>query len=290
MIGPIGAQQVKRVAVPANREGIPLLTLTQKEEELRDNSFVLHVFMDSRDLVRTLVKHAREKLGIARFAVLYPEDHYGQTLSKIFAEVVQEQGGSLLASASYKEKSTDFAEPLQKLLTIAKKNAPLSVTEPTPFDALFIPDQVQTVSLIAPQLPYNNIVGVTLLGTSMWSEGPLVEAGGAYVEQAVFATPFNADSQNPTVKTFREDFEAAYNATPSYLEAQAYDALLMLLQARAAAGSSRPLERTSVLQKLLQTRNFKGVAGNYSINQSGDFERQYSVYQVLNGLVTLVSP
>ena len=288
IVGPLGVQANKTVVPLANRDGIPLLSLTQKEDEAQDNSFVLHVFIDSRDLVRTLVRYCREKLKYERFACLFPDDRYGQRLSKIFSETVQEQGGTMIASASYKEKSTDFTEPLQKLMTIAKKNSPLSVTEGTPFEALFIPDQVSTTALIAPQLPYNNIVGVTLLGTNLWSEAPLVQAGGVYVDGALFATAFFPESQNPRVKTFSDRFSSLYGSLPSYLEAQAYDALTMLLQAKAV--SKGTLDRNTVFQNLLQAKDFKGVAGTYTVNPKGDLERQYTILQVGNGSLNQVYP
>lgn len=290
VIGPLGMQATKAVAPAANRDGVPLLTLTQKEEDSQDNSFVVHVFIDSRELVQTLVRYCREKLKFERFASLYPDDRYGQKLAKIFAEVVQEEGGTIIASASYKEKSTDFREPLQKLLNIAKKNAPLSAPEGTPFDALFIPDQVQTVSLVAPQLPYNNIVGTTLLGTNLWSEAPLVKSGGVYVEHALFATSFYPESGDPRVKAFREKYESVYGVAPSYLEAQAYDALTLLLQARSAARGTGSIDRNPVLQSLLQAKDFKGVAGTYTAGPRGDLERQYVVLQVVNGQLAQVYP
>jgi len=288
VVGPLGTQANKTVVPLANRDGVPLLTLTQKEEDDTDNSFVLHVFIDSRDLVKTLVRYCREKLKYERFACLFPDDRYGQKLSKIFAETVQEQGGTMMASASYKEKSTDFTEPLQKLMNIAKKNSPMSATEGTPFDALFIPDQVGVVSLIAPQLPYNNVVGVTLLGTNLWSEAPLVQAGGVYVDQALFATSFFPESRNPKVRTFSEKFASLYNSHPSYLEAQAYDALMMLLQARSK--SPEKANRNSVFQNLLQSQGFQGVAGNYTVNSRGDLDRQYTILQVVNGSLNQVYP
>lgn len=289
VIGPLGAQASKAVAPLANRDGIPLLSLTQKEDDAGDSSFVLHVFIDSRDLVKTLVRHSREKLKFERFACLYPDDRYGQKLSKIFAESVQEQGGAMVASASYKERSTDFNEPLQKLMSIAKKNAPLAEIDGAPFDALFIPDQVNTVALIAPQLPYNNIVGTTLLGTNLWSEAPLVQAGGVYVDQAMFATSFYPESRNPKVSAFREKYSAMYNSSPSYLEAQAYDALSMLLQARAGSRGG-VADRNAVFQNLLQAKGLKGVAGVYSVNPRGDLERQYTILQVVNGQLAQVYP
>jgi ABC-type branched-subunit amino acid transport system substrate-binding protein len=288
IVGPLGTQANKTVIPLANRDGMPLISLTSKEDNSPDNSFVLPVVIDSRELVKTLVHYCREKLKYERFASLFPDDRYGQKLSKIFAETVQEQGGTMIASASYPEKSTNFTEPLQKLMNIAKKNAPTAVTEGTPFEALFIPDQVGAVSLIAPQLPYNNIVGVTMLGTNLWIEAPLVQAGGVYVDQAVFATSFYPESQNPEVKSFVEKFTSVYNSKPTYLEAQAYDALMMLLHARSLAGGTQ--DRNSLFQNLLQMKHFKGVAGTYTVNPQGDLERQYTVLQVVNGSLNQVYP
>ncbi|MFP5214030.1 MAG: penicillin-binding protein activator [Acidobacteriota bacterium] len=281
VLGPLGAQATKSVAPMANRWNVPLLALTSSEDdESSDNPFVLHIFLDNREMLRTLVRHCKDKLGYTRFAALYPEDRYGQKLSKIFAEVVQEVGGNLMASVSYKEKTTDFKEPLQKLMTIARKNAPPSGVETTPFEVLFLPDQVQTVSMIAPQLPYNNVLGVTLLGTNLWAEAPLVQAGGAYVDGAIFATPYFAESQSPRVQAFRERFETLYNTTPSYLEAQAYDALMLLLQARSAL---RTPDRTALMQSLVQTQGFEGVTGTYSFSADGKLQRNYRIMQVQNG-------
>jgi branched-chain amino acid transport system substrate-binding protein len=282
VIGPLGTQSAKAVAPMASKLGIPLLTLTQQDDQAEDNRYVFHVLIDNRELARTLVNYSKDRMGATRFAVLYPDDRYGQNLSKIFSEVVKEAGGSLLASVSYKDKSTDFREPIEKLLNIAKKNSPPTGIETTPFDVLFVPDQVQAVGLIAPQLPYNNVVGVTLLGTNLWGEAPLVQAGGVYVERAVFATPFMADSQNRNVKAFREKFEAKYNAPPSYLEAQAYDALMLFLQARSGF-THEVKDRATLLQNLLQIHDFEGVAGTYSFNHKGELDREYMLFQVVNG-------
>lgn len=288
VVGPLGSPTTKAVAPLADQLGMPLLTLTQKEEDSADDSYVFYVFLDYEKMVHRLVKYCRERLGYTKFAALYPDDRYGQKLSKDFSESVREMGGEMLASVSYKEKSTDFKDAIQKLLTIAKKNQPPSGTDATPFEALFIPDQVQTVSLIAPQLPYNNVVGVTLLGTNLWGEGPLVQSGGVYVEQAIFATPYLADAPSQHVRYFREKYEETYQATPSYLEAQAFDAMQMLLTARSTMPSAA--DRSALVQSLLQIQRFEGVAGTYSFSPSGDLERTYQLYQVINGQLQPLTP
>jgi len=93
VIGPLGSQPTKAVAPLAERWGVPLLTLSQREEDVASSPYVVNVFLDNRDLVRALVRHSRKKLNFSRFATLYPDDRYGQQLSKIFAEIVKEEGG-----------------------------------------------------------------------------------------------------------------------------------------------------------------------------------------------------
>ncbi|MGV8074382.1 MAG: penicillin-binding protein activator [Syntrophobacteraceae bacterium] len=288
LIGPLGAQSAKALAPLADKWGVPILALTQKDEETPESPFMMHIFIDNRGLARSLVHYCREKLGFTRFATLYPDDRYGQRLSKIFAEIVKEEEGNLLASVAYKEKSTDFKDSIQKLMNVAKQNIPPTGVETTPFEALFIPDQVQTVSLIAPQLPYNNVVGITLLGTNLWGEAPLVQVGGAYVEQAVFATPYFPESDSPRIKAFREKYLSIYKSVPSYLEAQAYDAMMLFLEARNSSLRGSSVDRVSVLQNLLQVKNYEGVAGIYSFSSDGVLNRNYQIMQVANGQLVQV--
>lgn len=287
VIGPLGAQTVKVVAPAADRLGVPMLALTQRDEEAPRNLYVLHMFLDNQDLVRSLVRYCRTKLNFTRFASLYPEDRYGQRLSKAFAEVVREEGGNLVTSVAYREKTTDFKEPLQKLLTVANQNLPPSGMELAPFEALFIPDQIQTLALIAPQLPHNNVLGATLLGTNLWAEGALLDVGSSYIEQALFATPFLAESDVPKSRAFCQRFEELYQTAPSYLEAQAYDALMLLLAGRSALRGGAG-DRVAILQGIQQTRSFEGVAGTYSFTPEGDLKRSYLIFQVQNGQIVRV--
>jgi len=173
------------------------------------------------------------------------------------------------------------------LLTVARQNIPPTGDDSTPFEALFIPDQVQAVSLIAPQLPHYNVVGPILLGTNLWGEGPLVEIGGMYVEHAIFATPFHPDVGSPRVRAFRDKYEALYKSAPSYLEAQAYDAMRLFLQARSAV-RGKAGARVSFLQGLRRIRDFEGVAGTYGFTRGGELNRSYQLLQVANGQLVAV--
>ena len=96
------------------------------------------------------------------------------------------------------------------------------------------------------------------------------------------------EGRSPEAKTFSEKFFATYNSTPTYLEAQAYDALTMLLNARTSPGGTE--DRNALFENLLQMKRFRGVAGTYTGNSAGDLERQYTILQVVNGALVQVYP
>jgi ABC-type branched-subunit amino acid transport system substrate-binding protein len=98
-----------------------------------------------------------------------------------------------------------------------------------------------------------------------------------------------ADSQNRNVKAFREKFEAKYNASPSYLEAQAYDALMLFLQARSGSNYEAK-DRAALLRNLMQIQDFAGVAGTYSFTGRGLLDRDYMLFQVVNGQLVQLKP
>jgi ABC-type branched-subunit amino acid transport system substrate-binding protein len=240
-------------------------------------------------MLKSLVQYCRSKLNLKSFAVLYPNDRYGQRLSKTFDEEVQAAGGSVLASIPYSPDSTDFQEPIQKLLKTAAQSASPSdsISKGLPFEALFIPDQARTVSLLAPQLPHHNVVGVQLLGSNLWANPELTTMGGLYVEQAIFPAAYYPGNSDPKVQRFEEQFKQMYQGSPSYLEAQAYDALKMLLYAM--EHTRGPLQRSTVVDTLRQISRFDGITGTISFAGSAQPQRRYPILQVVNGQVVPVS-
>jgi branched-chain amino acid transport system substrate-binding protein len=111
--------------------------------------------------------------------------------------------------------------------------------------------------------------------------------GGIYVEQAIFPTAYLPGGSDPKVQQFEERFKLMYQGTPSYLEAQAYDALRMLFLAM--ENSRPPLERLAVLDALRQVRDFDGVTGRVSFAGSGQPQRRYTIFQVQNGQIVPIA-
>jgi len=288
VIGPLSAPNAAAVAAKANRWNVPLLTLTQKDSVDAESPFLFHAFIDNRDMLHRLVSYCVEQLGMKRFGVLRAEDRYGNRLAGAFKQVVEELGGELVAESSYRPGSTDFREPIQRLLKAAR-SASTDAGGHAIIEALFIPDQAQTVALIAPQLPYYGVVGATLLGTNLWEDPALLSIGGVYVENALFpaALPLKDNPVSTPFAKFSEKHRAVYGEEPDYLSAQAYDTLTFLLE---VGRKWNVRDRFPLRQALMDSTDHEGILGALRFRPDGRLERDYPIFQVMNGDLVQVWP
>ncbi len=102
-------------ATAAQNKGIPIITLTQKDNITRIGDYVFRNFFTPGNQVETLVSYAVKALGVKRFAILYPDEKYGTTFMNLFWDQVIAHGGSVVGVESYNPTHTDFADPIKKL-------------------------------------------------------------------------------------------------------------------------------------------------------------------------------
>ena len=136
------------------------------------------------------------------------------------------------------------------------------------FDAIFLPDAWNEAVLIAPQLDYNDILGVEMLGTSAWNDPRLVEKGEEYVDGAVFVDGFFADSIRPRVSRFAFAYEQAFGEKATVLEATAHDVASMI--GKLLGSRQPPLRRNQLKDALLGVKDMSLLLGKASMSESGD--------------------
>ena len=103
------------IAEAQNRH-IPIITLTQEPDVPVMGDWVFRNFLTPRMQTGVLVSHARNALGLDRFAVLYPDEPYGRVFAHAFWDHVMESGGQVVGFESYDPQETDFAGPIKKLV------------------------------------------------------------------------------------------------------------------------------------------------------------------------------
>jgi len=303
VLGPLLANVSQACAPEAQEAGLPMISLTQKEDVALAGEFVFQNGLTIRQQVDTLVEYAMEDLGVSRFAVLYPEDEYGAIARDAYQEKVLEMGGEVVSQVSYKKEETDFQEEIRALLgeeywkemkqreeeekkrdllrRASMSSSPGGTPDDTllspedgeeeeplisPFEALFVPDQYRKASLVAPYLAFYDLNDVVLLGNNAWNSVRLLEEAGEYVRDAVFVDGFFAESEMPHVSRFVDAFERAFDRKPRVLEAQGYDSLLILEN---AFHQANPKTRDRIREALAQMPEYPGLSGSTSFDENG---------------------
>jgi len=294
-IGPIITAEA--VATEAQHSGIPMITITQKENitEISDNIF--RNFITPEMQVKAVVSYAAEVLEVKNFAVLYPEEKYGTHFMNLFWDEVLQYGGKVVGSEAYNPSHTDFKDPIKKLVglyyevpedlkekpddeDIANEKPIDEEEEPQPivdFEAIFIPDAPKKVGLIIPQLAFHDIDDVYLLGTNLWHSNKLVEMTKEYIQRAIIPDGFFPQSTSARVREFVEKFENTYGQKPGFIEAIAYDTSMILFQ---ILGKPDIRSRNAIKNALLRLKDFQGVTGLTSFNDKGDVKKELSLLRI----------
>jgi len=294
-IGPIITAEA--VAIEAQHSGIPMITITQKENitEISDNIF--RNFITPEMQVKAVVSYAAEVLEVKNFAVLYPEEKYGTHFMNLFWDEVLKYGGKIVGAESYNPSHTDFKDPIKKLVGLyyevpddLKEKTDVEKIdtekpddeneEPEPvvdFEAIFIPDGPKKVGLIIPQLAFHDIEDVYLLGTKLWHSKKLVDMTKEYIQRAIIPEGFFHESTSARVRDFVVKFEKTYSEKPGFIEAIAYDTSMILFQIL-----SRPdvRSRNAIKNELMRLKDFQGVTGLTSFNDKGDVKKDLSLLRI----------
>ena len=298
IIGPIVTAQT--AAAIAQKNGVPIVTITQKDKITHIGDYVFRNFLTPTMQVQALVTFATEEMGIQNYAILYPQEKYGRTFMNLFWDEVIQHGGNVVGVEAYDPTHTDFAAPIKKLVglyyDIPEDLKPeKEPEEPKPeevkrrgndeeeldpildFEAVFIPDAPNKAGLIIPQLAFYDIEGVTLLGTNLWHSPKLIEMAKDYVQEAVISDGFFANSTNLLVQSFVERYESMYRQKPGFVAATTYDTALILFD---LVSDPAIRSRNALKHRLLNLEPYQGVTGLTTFDESGEVHKQLSLLRV----------
>ncbi len=116
IVGPLRGAVAMACAREAQRQELPMITLTQREEAARGGDYIFQNGLTIKQQVETLVEYMMEEMGFSHFSVLHPKDPYGTLARNLFADKVLEMGGGMPSTVAYEEKETDFQDEIRQLV------------------------------------------------------------------------------------------------------------------------------------------------------------------------------
>lgn len=273
VIGPLRSKVAEVVAPRAETAGVPTVLLSQQDGAT--GQWVKQPAMTAADQAAQLAEYAVAGQGLRRFGILYPNDPYGIALSSAFREEVQRRGASVVGSVVYDPHQREFSVELLSVDKWIKGDG---------LQAVFIPDFADSAVPLASQLRTAHPT-VALLGSNGWNDPGALGPASADLDGAVFVDGFFASSTRRATQEFVGAYRSAYGgATPEILEAQAYDAGMLV--ANALKGGAR--SRLQVAQALAQARSVEGAGGTIGIGAQG-MQRQLFLLKLSNGSISEIS-
>ncbi len=292
VLGPLSSKAAGAAAAKAQEIGLPMIALSQREGITSEGEMVFRNFLTPAQEIKGLLDVAVGRMGLQRFAILYPDNAYGRYCMNTFWDILKDMGGTVAAVESYGVGDTDFADPIKKMVGLfhprppaLKKKLEARRTQEDEesriypekempiidFDAIFIPDNFQRIAMIAPQLAFYDVLDVQLLGTSAWQSPKLIDMAREYVQGAVFCSGFTPHAERPEVRLFVDAYRANFGTDPGILAACGYDTIRLLEKGLSEAPAVRT--RRDLAKALLETEGFEGVTGTIRFDSQGEAEK-----------------
>ncbi len=291
VIGPILSRGAEAVIQRAEELAIPLISLAQQAGRLGEFSTQAAVTPEMQ--THELARHAIQKMGLKRFAILAPRDRFGEEYSHSFWNAIEELGGEITAYETYESGETDFRKAIDHLAGLHYRDARkreldelaadrerdqikrrnrrteqyFALPPIVRFEAVFIPDEPRAASLALPTFAYRDIDSVKILGISAWNSPEFVQRAQKSGEGAVFLDAFFNLAPHARIREFSGRFKAAFGREPSSLEAVAYDSTAILSDIILGEARTNQVDRMQVAERVRRIRDVSGITGKISVRE-----------------------
>lgn len=224
--GPLIPDNIARVLQNKLYEKKLFFTFSPSAE--KEGEEIWRFFPSAEDQVRILIKQTHEQLGINNFAILYPEENYGQRMSKVFYQVLNQQGGELRGLTSYPPSSPPkWGKKVAQLLKVEEKTQEEEKLETFPepdFEAVFIPDNLSRVKAIASYFFFYNEPRLFFLGPSLWANpDELSDLEKIYLTLAFYPSPWWSANPSFEVSELKQLLKESVQGEPDFWVGLGFD-------------------------------------------------------------------
>ncbi|WP_101048512.1 branched-chain amino acid ABC transporter substrate-binding protein [Macromonas nakdongensis] len=248
-----------------NTAGIPQISPSSTNPKYTRQGYAgaFRVVADDVHLGGTLGKYAVESLAAKKVAVIDDRTAYGQGVADEFEKGAKAAGAEVVGREFTNDKATDF----NAILTSIKAKKP---------DVIFFGGMDAVGGPMLRQMKQLGIKAKFMGGDGICTNELPKLAADALGDDVVYcAEAGGIDGEfKAAAEKFGQDYKAKFNEDVKLYAPYVYDAVMVMVEAMKAAGSSDP----AVYLPKLKEANHKGVTGQIAFDEKGDIK---------NGALTL---
>ncbi len=244
----------------------PKVTVDEKTGKAKDYTFRVCFIDPFQGTVGA--NFALNTLKVKKVAVLVDNSSdYSKGLAKFFREAFTKGGGAILAEEAYLQKDQDFKTILTKIKALNP-------------EMIYVPGYYEEVGKIIKQARELGM-NVPVVGGDGWDSPKLPEiAGAAALNGAYFTNHYSVEDSSAKSKAFVEAYKKEYGLAPDAMAVLGYDAAYVLVDAIKRAGST---EGAKIKDALAATKDFDGVTGKLTLNQTHDAVKSAVIIEFKDG-------
>ena len=244
----------------------PKVTLDEKTGKVKPNTFRVCFIDPFQGTVGANFVLNELKLKKAVVFVDNSSD-YSKGLASFFKQAYTSKGGEIVGEEAYLQKDTDFKAVLTKIKTMNP-------------EVLYVPGYYEEVGKIVKQARELGM-NLPIVGGDGWDSPKLAEiAGAASLNNTFFTNHYSPDDTSEASKAFVDAYVKAYNQKPDAPAVLGYDGARLMIDAISRAGGT---DGAKVSKALAETKNYKAVTGDTSLNETHDAVKSAVIIEFKDG-------
>ena len=293
IIGALTSAETTPIATMLSAQKVPLVAPTASDDGIASLSpYVFQVNATPGAQGRRIAEHAVQKQGLRTLASLASRDDYGRRIAGEFATRAEDLGAEVLIQEWYEPGTTDYRRQFERIrsaglalqmpddlaseidslvlgnihiappppVVVDPDTVQLEVVES--LDGILIAGGAEDILLIAPQF-HSALVLSQVLGSDGWNHDEVARDGGNYVDGAVFVAKYYDRSPLESVQNFVNAYRSRFGKEQNIVAALGYDAMLSILHAINAGGTTRD----SLRDRLETLTDIPGATGQISFGK-----------------------
>lgn len=269
VVGDIVSAITLPAAPIAESNKVVLLSPTSSAPAITNaGEFIYRIWPSDLAEGKAVAEFAR-KHGYVRAAILHLNNDYGLAIAKIFKEKFESGDAKVVLMEGYSKDDADYRSVLSKV-------------ERAKPDVVYIAGYYADTAKILRQA-HELGINIQFLGTTAIEDDKFLELAGNAAEGIIYplATGFDPTSTAPKTKKFIDAFQKRYNYQPGWVEAQSYDAFMLICAA--AKGSSGTIDGPQIKAFFDNMWEYDGVTGKIKFDKNGDVVKPVIFKIVRNG-------